>query len=263
MKFYSFQVDGPAGKMDRLAIEVNGKLADINAAGKEMYEERGEFDSRAAADFFLPADLKLFLERGRFAQEAVKEVEAFVKGKRTAFYLYEKDQVKLLPPVKRPGILLDCMLYEEHLKHHRPEIPEIYYKRPFWSSQCTGTVIGSGDSIIKPFFTKWFDFELEIGFYIGKKGINIPEEKAMEYVAGYTFLNDISAREIQVEESQIRMGPTKGKWFEHGNIMGPCMVTPDEISDINGLTLRAYLNGELVVEDKSGPIVQSISEVIA
>jgi 2-keto-4-pentenoate hydratase/2-oxohepta-3-ene-1,7-dioic acid hydratase in catechol pathway len=79
---------------------------------------------------------------------------------------------------------------------------------------------------------------------IGGHGVNIAEERAEGYVFGYTIFNDISARDIQQKEMQMMLGPAKGKSFENSNIMGPCLVTPDEL-DTENMRMSARINGEI------------------
>ena len=113
-----------------------------------------------------------------------------------------------------------------------------------------------------PHYTKELDFEMEFGVYIGKKGINIKEEQAEDYIAGFTIYNDLSARDVQSVEMQMRLGPTKGKNFEHSNIMGPCLVTPDEI-DYNNLKMIARVNGEVIANDNSKDMYHKFPKIIS
>jgi 2-keto-4-pentenoate hydratase/2-oxohepta-3-ene-1,7-dioic acid hydratase in catechol pathway len=88
------------------------------------------------------------------------------------------------------------------------------------------------------------DFELEFGCYIGKAGCDIAKEKAREHIFGYTLFNDFSARDEQTKEMAGQLGPGKGKDFDGGNAMGPCLVTADELTDPYRLTMAVRVNGE-------------------
>ena len=110
--------------------------------------------------------------------------------------------------------------------------------------------------------TKQLDFELELGLYIGRKGINIEEADADLYIAGFTVFNDVSARDVQMDEQQMRMGPSKGKNFEHSSIMGPCLVTLDEL-DYNNLRMIARVNGKVVADDSSKDMYHKFPRIIA
>jgi len=84
---------------------------------------------------------------------------------------------------------------------------------------------------------------LEFGFFIGKGGRDIPNDQALEHIFGYSIFNDISARDTQAVEMLGGLGPAKGKDFDTGNIIGPCITTADEINPYN-LTMIARVNGE-------------------
>jgi 2-keto-4-pentenoate hydratase/2-oxohepta-3-ene-1,7-dioic acid hydratase in catechol pathway len=106
------------------------------------------------------------------------------------------------------------------------------------------------------------DYELEIAVCIGKYGKNISSDKAAEYIAGYTIFNDISARDIQAKEMELRLGPSKGKNFENANIMGPCLVTPDEL-DVNNLRMMARINNEVWSDGNSRDMYFKFPDLIA
>ena len=95
-----------------------------------------------------------------------------------------------------------------------------------------------------PRYSERLDFELEFGCYIGTAGKDIPKERAREHIFGYTIFNDFSARDEQALEMMGQLGPGKGKDFDHSNVMGPCLVTADEIRDVYDLTMICRVNGE-------------------
>ena len=101
--------------------------------------------------------------------------------------------------------------------------------------------------ILWPSYTEKFDYELEFGIYIGKQGKNISANEAHEYIAGYTILNNVSARDILGKEISLFLGPAKGKDFDHSNVMGPWLVTPDDL-DVSDLKMIARINGEVLSE---------------
>jgi 2-keto-4-pentenoate hydratase/2-oxohepta-3-ene-1,7-dioic acid hydratase in catechol pathway len=105
-------------------------------------------------------------------------------------------------------------------------------------------VVGTDAEVAVPRYTRRFDYELEWGGFIGRKGTGISKERAHSYIGGYTIFNDFSARDIQMKEQAGRLGPAKGKDFDTGNAMGSCLVTPDEISDPYSLTMLARVNGK-------------------
>src|SRR5258708_17341891 len=89
------------------------------------------------------------------------------------------------------------------------------------------------------------DYELELGIITKNKGANIPVSKAKDHIFGFTIFNDFSACDAQRIEMEGRLGPAKGKSFDGGNVMGPWIVTPDEIGDPYSLKMEGRVNGEL------------------
>ena len=96
-----------------------------------------------------------------------------------------------------------------------------------------------------------------------KLGKNISVAEASEYIAGYTIYNDISARDIQFRHMTMALGPAKGKDFDNSNIMGPCLVTPDEISDPYNLRMIARVNGEVWADGNTSDMYYSFEEMIS
>jgi 2-keto-4-pentenoate hydratase/2-oxohepta-3-ene-1,7-dioic acid hydratase in catechol pathway len=109
-------------------------------------------------------------------------------------------------------------------------------------------VVGHGAEVIWPAATERLDFELEFGVFIGRGGKDIPESQATDHIAGYTIFNDFSARDVQLREMQGRLGPAKGKDFDTGNVIGPSLVTPDELADPYGLAAEVTAMGISSVE---------------
>ncbi len=127
----------------------------------------------------------------------------------------------------------DFYAFEAHVKHARKKrglemIPEWYDAPVFYFSNTAG-IVGNGVDILKPTDTNELDYELEVAILIGKQGGDIEVSDADSYIAGFTILNDWSARDIQRHEMKVGLGPAKGKDF--ATSVGPDCVTPDEIAD--------------------------------
>jgi 2-keto-4-pentenoate hydratase/2-oxohepta-3-ene-1,7-dioic acid hydratase in catechol pathway len=241
-----------------------------------LFAEKGESNPYEYASFLVPPRMVKFFEGGEKSKQAARESLEFVEdgfkgsekpaGPGGEQIVYGFDEVEILAPVPMPNIVRDCMVFLEHFRENWKkkgiEVPDVFYKWPCWATQSGAVVVGTGSPILKPRYTQQFDFELELGLYIGRKGINIPEEEAENYIAGFTVFNDVSARDVQFEEQQMRLGPAKGKNFEHGSVMGPCLVTPDEI-DYNNLRMIARVNDELVADDNSRDMHHKFPAIIA
>ena len=121
---------------------------------------------------------------------------------------------------------------------------DTFNRQPIYYKGNRFAVIGPDDDVIWPSYSKAMDFELELACYIGRKGRDIPRDKARDYILGYTIFNDMSARDAQAIEMVGMLGPAKSKDFDTGNVMGPCLVTADEIGDPYDLNMIARVNGE-------------------
>jgi 2-keto-4-pentenoate hydratase/2-oxohepta-3-ene-1,7-dioic acid hydratase in catechol pathway len=193
------------------------------------------------------------------------------------------DDVRLLAPIPRPRQIRDCMLFEKHVKQALEQIarsqygllgkllvtlgmikiPKIWYEQPIYYKANRFSVIGPEQDVIWPAYSEMMDFECEMGIIIGKAGVDISKEKAGEHIFGYLIFNDMSARDTQFIEMKGRLGPAKGKDFDTGNIMGPWLVTKDEIPDPYNLTMIARVNGEEWGRGNSGDMHHRFEDLIA
>lgn len=124
-------------------------------------------------------------------------------------------------------------------------------------------MVGHETPVRWPSYTNQLDFELEFGVFLKGHGSNIRKEDASQHIAGYCIFNDFSARDIQFREMGGRLGPTKGKDFDTGNVIGPWLVTADEIPDPMNLTASIRVNGELWSSTSTREMSLSFSELIA
>jgi len=142
-------------------------------------------------------------------------------------------EVTIRSPIPRPPTLRDFYAFEDHVKAARAkrglDMPQEWYEFPAFYYSNPTVIFGPGDNVPYPSYTKALDFELEIACVIGRPGENIPENEAESYIAGYTIMNDWSARDIQQREMKIGLGPAKAKDF--ATSLGPWLVTRDELED--------------------------------
>jgi len=143
------------------------------------------------------------------------------------------------------------------------ELPEVYRKQPIFYITNRFSVRGTNTTVKWPRYSKVMDYELEFGIITRNKGANIPASKAGDHIFGYTIFNDFSARDAQRIEMEGRLGPAKGKSFDGGNVIGPWIVTPDEIGDPYKLKMEARVNGEVRSRGVSEGMLFSFEELIA
>jgi 2-keto-4-pentenoate hydratase/2-oxohepta-3-ene-1,7-dioic acid hydratase in catechol pathway len=143
------------------------------------------------------------------------------------------------------------------------ELPEIYRKQPIYYITNRFSVRGTNTTVKWPRYSKVMDYELEFGIVTKNKGANISASRAKDHIFGYTIFNDFSARDAQRIEMEGRLGPAKGKSFDGGNVMGPWIVTPDEIGDPYKLKVEARVNGKKRSQGVTEGMLFSFEEIIA
>jgi 2-keto-4-pentenoate hydratase/2-oxohepta-3-ene-1,7-dioic acid hydratase in catechol pathway len=172
--------------------------------------------------------------------------------------------LRLAAPIFPTSILASGSNYTEH-NSEKANIP-ISGKEVEFFVKASDCVVGGGDPILyNPDLTKKLDCETELAVVIGKSGRNIPVEKALEYVFGYTIVDDVSARDLQVRKSPegfVWYETGRGKSFESACPMGPCIVTADEVGDPQKLDLKTRINGELRQRTNTSLMIFSCAKII-
>jgi fumarylacetoacetate (FAA) hydrolase len=135
------------------------------------------------------------------------------------------------PPMLRPPSFRDFYAFEQHVatmwQRRQSEIPEAWYRLPIFYFSNTSEIRGPGDPVWAPRGSSELDLELEVGAIVDTPAFDLPEDRAGEAIGGYLVINDWSARDLQRDESTVRLGPAKGKDF--ATSIGPWIVTPDEL----------------------------------
>lgn len=190
----------------------------------------------------LPREMTAFLAAGEKALDAARHAV-----RRGAARL-PLSEVRLEAPVLRPPEFLAIGLnYADHIAESgmaKPEFPVFFNKQ----SSC---VVGPEDAIHLPRVSKALDYEGELAFVIGRRCRHVSRERAAEFIAGYTIVDDVSVRDWQFKAQTM----TLGKSFDTHGPMGPWIVTPDELGDPHALDLRTFVNGELRQESNTGNLV--------
>ncbi|KPP87031.1 MAG: 2-keto-4-pentenoate hydratase/2-oxohepta-3-ene-1,7-dioic acid hydratase (catechol pathway) [Rhodobacteraceae bacterium HLUCCO07] len=158
-------------------------------------------------------------------------------------------EVTFLPPLM-PVQYRDCLVFEEHLFNclrafgqDDPQLPPVWYEQPIYYKGNRMSFIGHGADVIWPDYAEFLDVELELAIVVGRKGKDIAPGRAADHIFGYTILNDVSARDAQMREMPGQLGPAKGKDFDTGNILGPWILTADEVAHPVALDMELRVNG--------------------
>ena len=203
-------------------------------------------------DHHLPSEMIAFLEAGPDALQRAREAVA-AAAPEDGFRL---DQVKLGPPIPRPGKII-CI--GQNYLAHAQESSASAAPFPIIFAKYANSVIGHGDAIVVPAAVKQPDYEGELAVVIGRRGREIPEAEALDYVAGYMPLNDVSARDWQMRTSQWTLGKTPDTFCP----MGPALVTADEVPNVQNLALRTIVSGEVLQEGHTSLMIFPVAHLIA
>ncbi len=255
MKLYTFN----SGAGPRLGAETeDGQLLDLDQGFCILHNE--------------PYDAFSSMQALIESQEAGLDVARDVVKQMPGAALHSWDDVKILAPLPNPRKIRDFSCFERHLLQategaarmlaHNKSDPAVayqemrkkfnldslpgpgWYEVPAYYYSDSTTVIGHDEKVVWPHYSNWPDYELELAAVIGKPGRDVTVDAAQQHIFGYTIFNDLSARDAQFVAMSTGLGVAKGKDFDGSNVLGPCIVTADEIPDPYNLTMRARVNGE-------------------
>jgi 2-keto-4-pentenoate hydratase/2-oxohepta-3-ene-1,7-dioic acid hydratase in catechol pathway len=165
------------------------------------------------------------------------------------------DEVQLLPPIGRPGKLICIGLnYRAHAEEQGKEPPET----PTFFAKFANALAAPGATVKLPSWSNRVDYEAEVAFVVGARCKDVPAAEAMRHVAGYTLLNDLSARDYQRKTPQWMPGKT----FDGSAPCGPALVTPDEAGPPDAIEIELVLNGDRMQASSTADLVHSIPELI-
>jgi 2-keto-4-pentenoate hydratase/2-oxohepta-3-ene-1,7-dioic acid hydratase in catechol pathway len=199
----------------------------------------------------LPAEMIAFLEAGESAHATAMEALAGASPEQGLSLA----DVTLKAPVPRPGkIICIGQNYLAHAQESNASAPPF----PIIFAKYANSVIAHGEPIVIPAAVEKPDYEGELAVVIGRRGRNIPEAEALDYVAGYMPLNDVSARDWQGRTSQWVLGKTPDTFCP----MGPALVTADEVPDVQNLSLRTIIGGEVLQEGHTSLMIFSVAHLI-
>lgn len=219
-------------------------------------------------------------------------IEAGTEGLRLADELashgkceWSFSDVKLLAPLPRPQQIRDFSTFERHMKQAGAamarirnkrtggsgplplpddiELPPAFYQQPLYYKSNRFSVVGHEHDVQWPSYAGLMDYELEFCAIIGRAGRDIPASNARAHIFGYTIFNDFSARDAQEYEMSGPFGPCKGKDFDTGNVLGPWIVTADELTDPYQLEMKARINGEVWSHGNSRDMIHRFEDMIA
>lgn len=276
MKLATWMKKGQEREEPRLGILLDDQsMLDLQpAAALYLREKEKEKRSSRLAAELIPMDMCGFLGKGEEAINLARLTLDFVQTYRQEFKsekgekrrkgnkpVYPLAEIRFKPPVPRPGKFIAMGLnFHDHAMEIKAPIPQ----SPRAFLKVSSSLIGHGEPVPYPSITRQLDYEVELAVVIGRKGKDIPPENAYAYIAGYTILNDLSARDIQLKEAKER-ALYLSKNLDALGPMGPYLVTGDEIADPQALTMELYVNQEPEPRQKStsAEMIFKIPELVA
>jgi len=197
----------------------------------------------------LPGDMAALLSLGPAALDRARQAPLGRAAR------YPMDSVRLHAPVPHPpSILAIGMNYRAHVAEMGREPPEYQY----WFNKQRTSIAGPGDPIVLPTVSTMVDYEGELAMVIGRRCQHIPAARAMEVVAGFTIINDVSARDWQWRTPTF----TVGKSFDTHAPCGPWIVTTDELADPGHLALRTWVNDDLRQDSSTADLIFGCAALI-
>lgn len=183
---------------------------------------------------------------------------------------YRQSEFEFLPPVVRPAAFRNFDAFEGHVSHLRHLLglgmPEAWYEEPSFHFANRLSLVGHDARIWTPAESRELDFGLALGIIVGRRGRDIPIEKAWDHVAGFTVVNDFCARDLERRALPAGLGPSKGRDF--ATAVGPWMVPLSAVADkMEGerlsLKMGASLNGKTLVEASTGALYHSVPRLVS
>ncbi|MFX0162774.1 MAG: fumarylacetoacetate hydrolase family protein [Candidatus Hodarchaeota archaeon] len=269
MKFVKFRTREDEVTHSRLGLQKGASVIDLVAALTayrfKIMKIATDVDNFRKAEMACSSTMNFLISRLNEVQDLIKtSTESAIFSTKTARELeivdvvYPIHDIVLKAPVEPRKIICLALTYKGHAAEmdlSTAKFPEVFFKPP-------SAVIGPEEPIILPTTapTK-VDFEAELGIVIGKMTRFVKEEEAMDYVAGYTALNDVTARDVEFEWGLKQWALSKS--FDTFAPIGPCITTKDEIEDPNNLDIRLRLNGEIMQESNTSDLRFSIPKIVS
>jgi 2-keto-4-pentenoate hydratase/2-oxohepta-3-ene-1,7-dioic acid hydratase in catechol pathway len=228
MKLVRFSTNGQS---PRVGVLQGDRIADLQASLAATLGRRGVVRAQDIAAALVPASTRAFLEGGAATQDAIASI--------TEWVTVPANSARLHAPIADPGKFICIGLnYRDHAEETGNAIP----KEPPIFAKWPNAIIDPGEPILRPRGSKSLDWEVELGVVIGRPARYVPHEQALDYVWGYTIINDASARDFQMLTSQWMAG----KIFETAAPVGPYIADRTEVPDPHTLSLKTFVNGKQV-----------------
>jgi acylpyruvate hydrolase len=261
MKIVMYQYAERGYRLGALAGEE--RIVDLNFACENLLAGQGKPRWKALATALVPPCSIALLEGGQESLAAAAAALAGTQGAGPADlgvsgkrFVFARGEVKLGAPVQNP-LRIICLAhnYRDFLQETglpQPPAPRIF-------SKYNNALCGPDDPIIYPKQSKTLGYEAELAFVVGRKGRHVPKEKALEYVGGYTILNDVSASDLTELDKQV----LRGKTFDNFAPCGPYLLTADELPDPGNLDVKLWVNDRELQSSNTRELVYDVPTLVS
>lgn len=235
-------------------------LAGRDGSTLGLRTEKGILDVAKASKLFrikAPTDIHGVIE-GADCAPLAKLAEKALSDKRGRTVLVPEARAKYAPVVPRPEKIICVGLnYRKHAEEAGMAIPPV----PILFSKFNNALAGHGAKIklLPPDLANQFDYEIELVIVIGRKAVNVSEDKALSYVFGYCNGNDLSTRDLQLRTSQWMLGKMQDGFAP----IGPWLVTADQIPNPNNLKIETHVNGELRQSETTADMIYHCAHIVS
>jgi acylpyruvate hydrolase len=250
------------------ALVAGDWVADLRAGHAAfLREERGNGKAEALAEIFVPPYIAQFLYLGEPGWEVLAEVYAWLaelahrnreaRGLRGESLFLPLADCRLYAPLKPSKLVAVVDNYPDPAtgRNRQGGVPGAFVK-------LSSAIVGPGHDIVKPAVCERLECEGELAIVIGRSCKRVPADRALEYVAGYTILNDVTARDV-VERERLGGNMLLGKSYDSFAPLGPWLVTRDEVADPMRLRVRTRVNGTVVKEGNTADMVHSVETLVS
>lgn len=255
MKLVAYKV-GKDFNPYRIGSRVEGRIIDLQESYRQFLLSEGEVDLAMTVESLLPADPNAFYSMGTHAMKRAFRAESFAIAEGLEKVQYRTEEISLGPPVPKPcKIICVGLNYKDHIEEMGRELPNY----PVLFGKFSNAVCAHDQGVYHSKLTEKLDYEGELAVVIGRKAQEVTEDEAIDYIAGYTVANDVSARDLQRRTPQF----LQGKTLDRSAPMGPHLVTAEEIEDVSNLSIRTFVNGEKRQDSNTKHLIFSVPYLVS
>jgi 2-keto-4-pentenoate hydratase/2-oxohepta-3-ene-1,7-dioic acid hydratase in catechol pathway len=245
MKLVRFSMNGQS---PRVGVLQGDRIGDIQQSLAASLSRRGVVRAGEIAAALAPQSTRGLLEGGAATMDAVRAI--------TEWVTVPASSARLHAPISDPGKFICIGLnYSDHAAEAGVPVP----KEPPIFAKFANAILDPGEPILRPRGSSQLDWEVELGVVIGRPARHVPKDKALDYVYGYTIINDVSARDFQMTTSQWMAG----KIFETAAPIGPYIADTSEVPDPHVLSLKTWVNGKQMQNGNTKAFIFDVRYVIS